>query len=152
MIYGDCAVGVGSTTQLTAGVFSTNSMSQSVTFSVPSGYLGITVTSGGVVTGTSTGLTRVNAVSNVDSTITGNAHIAVTSDGRNTATLIGIPSALGGNHDHSSYLTTTAAYLRNIYDTSASITQKQSISNEDVAFADMISSKVFIFRGHGMQN
>ncbi len=152
MIYGDCAVGVGSTTQLTAGVFSTNSMSQSVTFSVPSGYLGITVTSGGVVTGTSTGLTRVNAVSNVDSTITGNAHIAVTSDGRNTATLIGIPSALGGNHDHSSYLTTTAAYLRNIYGTSASITQKQSISNEDVAFADMISSKVFIFRGHGMQN
>lgn len=149
MIYGDFAVANGSSTKLSASVFSATSMNQSVTFSLPSGYFGITVTSNGTVTGTGTGLSRVKAVSNVDPNITGSAQVVVMSGSRRAATFVGIPDV---GHDHTSCYTDIEANLKGIYGSSAQIYSKQAMEDGEEAVSDIIGSKVFIFRGHGVRN
>ncbi len=150
--YGDFALKVGESRTFEKNVFSSNSLSQSVTYSIPSGYFGLSVSSGGTITGTSEALTKVKAVSNVDSTISGTADVVVSNTGKVTATLIGIPSSLGGTHDHSSYMTDTETYLKSIYGSVSSVVKKYSVADEYDAYADMINSKVFIFRGHGLKD
>lgn len=147
IIYGDFGVKAGSTKRLQAGVFSRTSLSQSVTYSIASGYSGISVTSAGYLTGTSVGPSRVKAVSTVNSRITGYADVAVSSEDDVCATLIGIPSS--DEHDHTSYMSNAATCLRGIYGSGSIISKKEAVDSDDEVLSDIMNSKVFIFRGHG---
>ncbi len=152
VIYGDFAIAKGESTNLSVGVFSTTSMSQSVTFSKGTGYYGITVTSNGTVTGTEYGASMVKVVSNVNSSIIGKANFWVADASNRTATLVGIPSSLGNEHDHTSCFTEVETYLRGIYGSSSSIIKEQSVVDDNVVLGDISNSQVFIFRGHGLRN
>ncbi len=148
IVYGDAAVKVGNCTQLTAGVFSTSTLNQSATYS--SGYIGVNVSSNGAVTGVSEGIYSVAAISSADPSVSGSTRVAVSSENRKTATLIGIPSSLGGSHDHTSYFSMASSSIRGVYGTNASISTYTSIGSGDEAARYLMNSDVTVYRGHGM--
>ena len=137
IIYGDFGVKAGSTKRLQAGVFSRTSLSQSVTYSIASGYSGISVTSAGYLTGTSVGPSRVKAVSTVNSRITGYADVAVSSEDDVCATLIGIPSS--DEHDHTSYMSNAATCVRGIYGSGSIISKKEEFITK---YINVLASKI----------
>ena len=147
IVYGNTAVKVGNLTQLTAGVFSTSTLNQSATYS--SSYIGINVSSNGAVAGVSEGIYTVAAVSSADSSVRGTTRVAVSSENRKTATLIGIPSSEGGTHNHTSYFSMASSSIRGIYGTNASISTYTSIDSGDKAAIYLMNSDVTVYRGHG---
>lgn len=147
IVYGNSAVKIGNSTQLTAGVFSTTTLNQAATYS--SNYSTGTVTSNGSVTGVSEGAFTIGVTSSVDSTVTGVANISIVSKNRQTATLIGIPSSSGGTHDHTSYFSSISSSIRSIYGNSSSISTYTSISSGEYAAGYLANSDVTVYRGHG---
>ncbi|MGM9642527.1 MAG: Ig-like domain-containing protein [Eubacteriales bacterium] len=150
IFYGDSAVQVGTTSQLTAGVFSTSTLNQSASFNC--NYSAATVTSGGSITGNSIGKVTVTATSTVDSTVSGSAYISIVQYSRRHATLIGIPSSSGGTHDHTLPFLKLYTKIGSIYGDTTTISQVTSISDEDYAFGYFCNSDVIVFRGHGTRS
>lgn len=146
MVYGDAALKIGNSTSLIAGVFSTTTLSQAVTYS--SSYPEATCTSSGRVTGVSEGLFVAGVTSTEDSGIHGSVYISVVSSDRKVATLIGIPQA-SGNHDHTSYMYTAVLATRYIYGSNSAVSTYTSISHEKYVVGYMTNSDVTVFRGHG---
>lgn len=149
MVFGNSFVQAGSSTQLVAGVFSESTLNQSVTYNCLD--IDISVSTSGIVTGVYEGMANIGVVSDYDSSISGSIKIAVTASSGKTASLIGIPSELGGTHDHTSKYNYTASVLRSIYGTmnSNSTPVYTSILDGETAVMYMMSSEVFIYRGHG---
>ncbi len=147
IVYGDSAVKVGSSTQLVAGVFSTETLNQGATYY--SNYSAATTTSAGYVTGVSEGSVTIGVTSSVDPSVTGAATISIVTGNRNIAVMIGIPSSSSGVHDHSSHFIPVANSIRSIYNSTAGISTYTSISDGSYAAAYMKNSDVFVYRGHG---
>lgn len=150
IVYGDSAVKVGSSTQLIAGVFSTETLNQGVTYY--SNYSAATTTSAGYLTGVSEGSVVIGVTSNVDASVTGSAMIYVVTKDRQAATLVGIPSSSGGAHDHTSYFSDVTDDIKAIYGSTAGVSTYTSISNGNDAVGYICNSDVFVYRGHGKFN
>ncbi|MBQ9080209.1 MAG: Ig-like domain-containing protein [Clostridia bacterium] len=150
IVYGDSAVKIGNSTQLVAGVFSTTTLNQAVTYS--SSYISATVTSAGYVTGVSEGQVIIGVTSTADSTVSGVAKVSVVSNFRQNATLIGIPSSLDGTHDHTSYFSDVSSYIRLLYGISAKISTYTNITAAEYAVGYIANSDMTIYRGHGKAN
>lgn len=150
IVYGDSAVKVGSSTQLVAGVFSTETLNQGVTYS--SSYNEASMTAGGYVTGVSAGRFAVGVTSKEDSSVTGSAILFVVAKDREAATLVGIPSSIGGVHDHTSYFADVTDDIKAIYGSTAGVSTYASISNGNDAVGYICNSDVFVYRGHGQSN
>ena len=150
MGYGDSAVKIGSSTQLTAGVFSPVSLNQSATYYA--GSLVADVTATGSVTGVYEGDISIGVTSSVDSCIKGSVHISIVDRDRQSGSLVGIPSNLDGTHDHHSYFSQISSDLLSIYGSTSSISTYTSVSDGYCCKGYISNSDVFVFRGHGTQN
>ena len=150
IVYGNSAVKTGTSSQLTAGVFSPVSLNQSATYY--SNSLVANVTANGSVTGVYEGDIPIGVTSSVDSSITGSVHISIVDRNRQTASLVGIPSNLEGTHDHHSYFSQISSDIQSIYGSTSSISTYTSVSNGSYCKGYICNSDVFVFRGHGTQN
>ena len=149
MLFGPSTIRVGDTISFTAGVFSASTLDQSVTYY--STYYAISINSDGSITGNYEDVVNIRVTSAVDSTCYGVAQIAVTDYGRQDAALIGIPSDLGGTHNHEGYFNTIYSDLSSIVD-GDDIATYTEIANYKIAVGLLYSSEIFVFRGHGLQN
>ena len=146
-IFGDSYLNVGESTNLTAGVFSSATLNQSVSWSSNSS--NVSVSSNGRVTATAEGLARIRATSTYDSSCIGLFDIYVGSYGSKSVGLVGIPS---NGHDHATCLNTVtgSAYLGGRYGSSNIVVVTSGMTqNEFLTIA--AATPVTIVRTHGTQ-
>ncbi len=146
-IYGDSYLTVGSSTLLTAGVFSSETLNQSVTWSCS--YANVTVSSNGTVIADAPGFACIRADSTIDSTCFGLFDIYIGSYEDKSVGLVGIPAT---DHNHTDIISTLtgSSYLGGIYNISNIVTVTTAMN--EINFKTLAAAAyVTVIRSHGSQ-